>query len=87
MTTKTKTKPVAENFNLEEILKMIRHIEQIVKGGGLANSEELARLVDGMSRNETKVSEHEAIGMWANRKDMSDPVAYVREMRKGRGEG
>lgn len=27
---------------------------------------------------------HEAFGMWADRSDMADPVAYVREMRKGR---
>lgn len=29
-------------------------------------------------------AEHEAFGMWADRDDMDDPSAYVREMRKGR---
>ncbi|HPA21576.1 MAG TPA: type II toxin-antitoxin system prevent-host-death family antitoxin [Verrucomicrobiae bacterium] len=31
-------------------------------------------------------AEHEAFGMWANRDDMADPSAYVREMRKGRSD-
>jgi prevent-host-death family protein len=29
-------------------------------------------------------AEHEAFGMWADRPEMSDPSAYVRELRKGR---
>ncbi len=28
--------------------------------------------------------EHGAFGMWSDRPEMSDPSAYVREMRKGR---
>lgn len=27
---------------------------------------------------------HEACGMWADREDMADPSAYVREIRRGR---
>ena len=29
-------------------------------------------------------SEHPAFGMWAERQDMADPAAYVRDLRKGR---
>jgi len=29
-------------------------------------------------------SKHEAFGMWADRLEMSDPSAYVRDLRKGR---
>ena len=29
-------------------------------------------------------SEHKAFGMWSDRDDMTDPSAYVRELRKGR---
>lgn len=29
-------------------------------------------------------AEHEAFGMWADRDDMANPSAYVREIRKGR---
>ena len=33
-----------------------------------------------------KPSEHEAFGMWADREDMADPVAYIQELRRGRFE-
>ena len=29
-------------------------------------------------------AEHPAFGMWADRTDLADPSAYVRELRKGR---
>jgi antitoxin (DNA-binding transcriptional repressor) of toxin-antitoxin stability system len=32
-------------------------------------------------------SEHPAFGMWADRTDMADPSAYIREIRKGRFDG
>lgn len=31
-----------------------------------------------------RAAEHPAFGMWADRSDMADPSAYVREKRKGR---
>lgn len=30
------------------------------------------------------MKDQEAFGMWADRSDMADPVAYVRALRKGR---
>jgi antitoxin (DNA-binding transcriptional repressor) of toxin-antitoxin stability system len=32
----------------------------------------------------TKVSEHSAFGIWADRKDMQDVASYVKNLRKGR---
>ena len=29
-------------------------------------------------------AQHDAFGIWADRADMADPAAYVRDMRKGR---
>jgi hypothetical protein len=31
-----------------------------------------------------KPSDHPAFGMWKNREDMKDPVAYIRKMREPR---
>ncbi|MFA6292931.1 MAG: hypothetical protein WC637_14170 [Victivallales bacterium] len=35
-------------------------------------------------QSRTKVSEHSAFGIWADRKDMEDVTAYVKTLRKGR---
>jgi antitoxin (DNA-binding transcriptional repressor) of toxin-antitoxin stability system len=44
----------------------------------------LARIepIEGAER--CSAAEHPAFGMWADRADMDDPSAYVRELRKGR---
>ena len=34
--------------------------------------------------NKTKVADFPAFGMWADRADMNDPVAYVEQIRKPR---
>lgn len=31
-----------------------------------------------------KVAEHPAVGMWADRPEMADAAAYIRQLRKGR---
>lgn len=32
----------------------------------------------------SRVAEHPAFGMWSKRKDMRDPAAFVRRLRRGR---
>lgn len=44
----------------------------------------VARIEPIQKRKRVPAAEHEAFGMWADREDMADPVAYVRKMRKGR---
>jgi prevent-host-death family protein len=44
----------------------------------------VARIEPIGDRQRPSAAEHEAFGMWADRDDMADPSAYVREMRKGR---
>lgn len=44
----------------------------------------LAR-IEPIERTETcSAAEHPAFGMWADRADMANAAAYVRELRKGR---
>ena len=38
--------------------------------------------IEGAKRR--SAADHPAVGMWADRSDMKDPSAYVRELRKGR---
>jgi antitoxin (DNA-binding transcriptional repressor) of toxin-antitoxin stability system len=38
----------------------------------------------GREHIRTKVSEHSAFGIWADRKDMEDVASYVKTLRKGR---
>jgi prevent-host-death family protein len=44
----------------------------------------VARIEPVGERERPRAAEHAAFGMWADRVDMADPSAYVREMRKGR---
>jgi len=44
----------------------------------------VARIEPIGGRQRPRAAEHEAFGIWADRDDMVDPSAYVREMRKGR---
>ncbi len=38
----------------------------------------------GNGSAEMQASEHPAFGLWADRDDLADPAAFVREVRKGR---
>ena len=44
----------------------------------------VARIEPIRKTQRPSMKDQEAFGMWADRSDMADPVAYVREMRKGR---
>lgn len=45
---------------------------------------EKAILSPSRQRTEKSLTDHEAFGMWRDRKDMADVDAYVRNLRKGR---
>ena len=46
---------------------------------------EVARVIpSGQPAAVPDVKSHPAFGMWADRQDMGDPAAYVRNLRKGR---
>ena len=44
-------------------------------------------IADATSRAVAKASDHPAFGLWANRTDVADVAAYVRNLRKGRFDG
>lgn len=44
----------------------------------------VARIEPVEDSERARVAEHAAFGLWADRPDMADPSAYVREQRKGR---
>lgn len=45
---------------------------------------EVARIQPIAKPKRPRVQDLEAFGMWADRDDMKDPTAFVRELRKGR---
>jgi prevent-host-death family protein len=46
---------------------------------------EVARVIpSGRPATSARVKSHPAFGMWADRRDTSDPAAFVRNLRKGR---
>ena len=45
---------------------------------------EKAILSPSRQRTDKSVKDHEAFGLWQDRKDMTDVDAYVRNLRKGR---
>lgn len=73
------------------ILDMRRNPKKILEAIERNESVTLTRRGKSVARIEPigggkrpSAAEHEAFGMWADRDDMTDPSAYVREMRKGR---
>ncbi len=44
----------------------------------------VARIEPIRKAQRPSMKDQEAFGMWADRSDMADPVAYVRALRKGR---
>ena len=43
---------------------------------------QIRRVENGQQQTNKSVKDHEAFGMWRDRKDMADVDAYVRNMRK-----
>jgi len=67
-------------YKMKDILRAIDRGETVTV---LYRGKEKARLVpiETTPENELKPSDHPAFGMWKDREDMKDPVAYIRKMR------
>lgn len=66
--------------NPKKILDAIERNETVIltnRGNAVARIEPIRRL------DRPSMKDQEAFGMWAKREDMTDPVAYVRALRKG----
>ena len=67
--------------NPKKILEAIARNETVTlsyRGKAVARIEPIER------NRKCSAGEHPAFGMWADRPEMADPSAYVRELRKGR---
>ncbi len=67
--------------NPKKILEAIARNESVTL---TRRGKPVARIEPIGGRKRSSAAAHEAFGMWADRDDMTDPSAYVREMRKGR---
>ena len=69
-------------YHMKDVLRAIDRGATVTV---LYRGKEKARIVPlGVESGTLKPSEHPACGMWADRKDMADPAAYVRRIRKPR---
>ena len=69
-------------YRMKEVLRAIDRGETVTV---LHRGKERARIVPLESAQDSqKPSEQPACGMWAERKDMADPAAYVRNIRQPR---
>lgn len=67
--------------NPKRILDAVRRNETVTLSH---RGKPLARIEPIEKPERCRASEHPSFGMWAERPEMSDPSAYVRELRKGR---
>lgn len=69
-------------------LKTSEILKKVQRGGSVTvtlRGKPVARLISTLDQNsERELSDYEAIGMWADRKDMKDPSACVRRIRRPR---
>src|SRR5258708_40291538 len=71
-------------YHMKDVLRAINRGESVTV---LYRGKERARLVpSGEKAGQTLVnpSDHPACGMWKDREDMADPVAYIRKLRQPR---
>jgi antitoxin (DNA-binding transcriptional repressor) of toxin-antitoxin stability system len=72
-------------YHMKDVLRAIDRGETVTV---LYRGKEKAHLVPiaVKGKKTTKPSDHPACGIWADREDMADPVAYVRKMRSAKAE-
>ena len=71
-------------YHMKDVLRAIDRGETVTV---LYRGKEKARLVPLAAKEKPKkASDHPACGMWADREDMADPVAYIRKMRSEKSE-
>lgn len=69
-------------YRMKDVLRAIERGETVTV---LYRGKEKARILPLTTETPARpLSEHPAVGMWKDREDMKDPVAYVRNLRKPR---
>ena len=64
--------------------QVLKKVQQVGTATVTLRGKPVAKLVSLNSRKERKLSEYSAIGMWADREDMKDVDAWLRNIRKPR---
>jgi prevent-host-death family protein len=67
--------------NTTEVLKKAREYGSVIV---TVRGKPVAKLVSLQSHDLRSVTQHPAFGTWKGRKDMKDPAAWVRNIRKPR---
>jgi antitoxin (DNA-binding transcriptional repressor) of toxin-antitoxin stability system len=71
-------------YRMKDVLRAIDRGETVTV---LYRGREKARLVPiKAKRDEFRPSDHPACGMWADREDLADPVAYIQKARNAKAE-
>jgi prevent-host-death family protein len=69
-------------------LKTSEILKRVQRGGSITvtlRGKPVARLISILGeKSERELEDYAAIGMWADRKDMKDPSAWVRKIRQPR---
>jgi antitoxin (DNA-binding transcriptional repressor) of toxin-antitoxin stability system len=68
-------------YRMKDVLRAIDRGETVTV---LHRGKEKARILPITAKKKATVADHPAFGMWADRKDMADPAAYVRKIRQPR---
>jgi antitoxin (DNA-binding transcriptional repressor) of toxin-antitoxin stability system len=69
-------------YRMKDVLRAIDRGESVTV---LYRGKKKARLIPvGKGRKPAKASAHPACGIWADRNEMADPAAYVRNIRRPR---
>ena len=69
-------------YRMKDVLRAIDRGETVTV---LYRGKEKARILPIAAKpKKGKLMDHPAVGMWADREDMADPVAYVRKIRQPR---
>ncbi len=64
--------------------QILKKVQQVGTVTVTLRGKPVAKLVSLNSQKRRKLTDYPAIGMWADRKDMKDPSAWVRKIRKPR---
>jgi antitoxin (DNA-binding transcriptional repressor) of toxin-antitoxin stability system len=70
-------------YHMQDVLRAIDRGETVTV---LYRGKEKARLVPLAVKKDIRPSDTPMCGMWADREDMADPVAYIRKMRSAKAE-
>ncbi len=67
--------------------QVLKKVQQVGSLTVTLRGKPVAKLLSLATKNEMKLSDYPAVGMWADREDMKDVDAWLRKIRKPRYSG